>query len=142
MKNFLILCALAAAFSSCRNAESESLASASGSGFCSVDCMAKSKSGELACKKTSLELQQYKETVVANLKSKLQDKKELADGYAFKFSGSDQMVDDLTAFIKTERACCEFFTFKLSVSGDQSEAWLHLTGPEGTKDFIARELGL
>ena len=46
----------------------------------------------------------------------------------------------LAEFIKTERRCCEFFVFGLSVSGDKSEIWLELTGPEGTKDFISSEL--
>jgi hypothetical protein len=70
------------------------------------------------------------------------DKKELKDGYAFKFPGTDKMLDELTEFIKTERECCDFFTFNLSISGDKSEAWLELTGVEGAKDFISTELGL
>jgi hypothetical protein len=52
------------------------------------------------------------------------------------------MVDELTSFIKTERECCSFFTFNLSVAGDKSAAWLELSGPEGAKDFIKTELGL
>lgn len=52
------------------------------------------------------------------------------------------MLDELTEFIKTERACCDFFVFGLSISGDKSEAWLKLTGPEGTKEMITSELGL
>ena len=61
---------------------------------------------------------------------------------AFNFPGTDKVLDELTEFIKTERACCDFFTFALSVSGDQSEAWLKLTGAEGVKEFITSELGL
>jgi hypothetical protein len=103
---------------------------------------AKSKSGELSCKLTTPELQKRKETVLASLKSQITDKKELKDGYAFKFPGTDKVLDELTEFIKTERACCDFFTFNLSVSGDKSEAWLELTGVDGAKDFITTELGL
>jgi hypothetical protein len=62
------------------------------------------------------------------------------NGFAYKFEGSDSMLDELVTFIKTERACCDFFSFKLSVSGDQSETWLEITGPAGAKDFIAKEL--
>ena len=52
------------------------------------------------------------------------------------------MVDELATFVKTERACCDFFIFNLSISGDKSETWLKITGPRGTKDFIRAELEL
>lgn len=67
-------------------------------------------------------------------------KKELTNGYSYKFVGTDKMVDELTEFVKTERACCDFFVFNLSISGDKSEAWLEITGPKGAKDFIKTEL--
>lgn len=88
------------------------------------------------------ELKARKETVLASLKKKIIESHELKNGYAFKFSGSDQIVDELAEFIKTERECCSFFIFNLSVSGDKSEAWLTMTGVEGAKDFITEELGL
>lgn len=109
---------------------------------CNDDCKAKNKSSQLACKLTTPELQKRRETVIVSLKSKMTDKKELKDGYAFKFPGTDEMLDELNEFVKTERACCDFFTFSISISGDKSEAWLQLTGTEGTKDFIKTELGL
>lgn len=69
-------------------------------------------------------------------------KKELKNGFAYKFNGSDVMIDQLAAFVKTERACCDFFIFNLSISGDKSEAWLEITGPKGAKEFIKTELEL
>jgi len=109
--------------------------------LCSEECQAKSNS-EISCKLTTPELQKRKETVLASLKRQLIEKKELKDGYAFKFNGSDEMVDELTEFIKTERVCCDFFTFNLSISGDKSTAWLEMKGVEGAKEFISNELGL
>jgi hypothetical protein len=109
---------------------------------CSDDCKAKSKTGELSCKLTTPELQARKATVLESLRKQIVEKKELKDGYAFKFAGTDKMVDELIEFIKTERECCDFFTFNLSISGDKSEAWLELTGVDGAKDFIKTELEL
>lgn len=103
---------------------------------------ARNGSSEVSCKLTTSELQQRKETVLASLKKQVLEKKELPDGYAFRFNGSDQLIDELTEFIKSERACCSFFVFNLSVSGDGKEIWLSLTGPEGTREMIAGELGL
>ncbi len=96
----------------------------------------------VSCKLTSPELQKRKETVLASLKRQIIEKKELPNGYAFKFAGTNEVVDKLTEFFKTERACCSFFSFGLSISGNGKEAWLNLTGPEGTKEMITTELGL
>ncbi|WP_447952058.1 hypothetical protein [Chryseobacterium koreense] len=97
---------------------------------------------QMSCKLTTPELQKRKETVIASLKQQIIEKKELQDGYAFKFAGKDSVLDELTEFVKTERTCCDFFTFRISVSGDKSEAWLELTGGNRAKDFIISELGL
>ena len=105
---------------------------------CSVFC--KAKSTDLSCKLTTPELQKRKETVLASLKKQVMERRELNEGYAFKFPGSDKMIDELTEFIKTERECCDFFVFNLSINGDKSEAWLEITGVEGVKEFIALEL--
>ena len=48
-------------------------------------------------------------------------KKELNNGYAYKFSLAVSMVNELTEFVKMERACCGFFGFDLSISGDKKE---------------------
>lgn len=108
---------------------------------CGDSCSAKNESMEMSCKLTTPELRERKETVIASLKQQIIEKKELKNGFAFKFQGTDKVLDELTEFMKTERACCAFFTFGLSVSGDQSEAWLELTGPAGVKAFITAELG-
>lgn len=109
---------------------------------CSNDCKAQNKTGQMSCNLTTPELQKRKETVIASLKKQIIEKKELKNSYAFKFFGTDEVLDELTEFIKTERECCNFFTFTISVSGDKSEAWLELTGAKGAKDFIISELGL
>ena len=108
----------------------------------STSINANNSNSELTCKLTSEELRKRKETVLASLKKQILEKKELKDGYAFKFPGSDSTIDELTEFVKSERSCCSFFIFTLSFSGDGKEAWLSLTGPDGVKDMIKDELGL
>ncbi len=49
-----------------------------------------------------------------SLKQKLVYKKELTNGYAFKFPGTASVPDELAEFIKAERKCCGFFTFGFS----------------------------
>jgi hypothetical protein len=133
---FLILALTMTTFTNAQNKRSKS------STVCSDDCEAKNKKGALTCKLTSPELQQRKATTITNLKKQMLGKKELKNGFAYKFNGSDAMVDELATFVKTERICCDFFIFNLSISGDKSEAWLEITGPKGAKDFIKTELEL
>ncbi|HEV7622235.1 MAG TPA: hypothetical protein VGO09_10890 [Flavisolibacter sp.] len=110
--------------------------------ICTPDCEAKSKSTKFTCKLTTPELRKRKETVIESLKKQLLQKKELKNGYAYKFTGTDKMIDELTEFVKTERACCDFFVFNMSISGDKGEAWLEITGKSAAKDFIKSELEL
>ena len=137
MQKIILIILTAFAITGCKDSKNNLTAFA-----CTASCKAKSKTGPVSCKLTSPELQKRKETVLAGLKAKMTEKKELEDGYAFKFDGSDEMIDELTEFIKTERTCCDFFTFNLSISGDQSEVWLALTGAKEVKDFISMELEL
>lgn len=132
----------------CTSGEEESCTTAcdttSGSACCAggeEEAIAATGSSALVCKLTSKELRERKETIIASLKKQILEKKELSNGYAFKFAGTDNVIDELSEFVKSERSCCNFFTFGLSYSGDGKEAWLNLTGPEGTKDFIRTELG-
>ncbi len=104
--------------------------------------LAKNTNTVLTCKLMPDDLKVRKETVLQSLKEKVLERKELPNGYAFRFPGDDFMVDELIEFVKTERECCDFFVFNLSISGDKSEAWLELTGVEGAKDFVTAELGL
>lgn len=100
------------------------------------------KNKVVACRLTSPEMQKRKDKVLAALKLKVADRHELEDGYKYKFAGTHNLFDELVTFIKSERACCEFFTFDLSVSDSKSSIWLSITGPEGAKDFIRLEMDL
>ena len=98
--------------------------------------------GELACKLTTPEMDERKKTVLASLRRQVLDKEELDNGYRFKFVGTDSMINELTEFAKTERHCCDFFTFNLTMSGDTSTVWFEITGPAGAKEIIGTELEL
>ncbi len=66
---------------------------------------------------------------------------ELQDGYEFVFPGSAGEAIRLVELIDAERACCPFFTFELRFEPRGGPISLRVRGPEGTKEFIASELG-
>ncbi len=135
---------IAFTFTSCNNAKNNKMtADNKTTDACADDCCkAKNSSTNLSCKLTSAEMQKRKATVLESLRKQILEKKELPNGYAFKFNGSDKMFDELTEFIKTERECCDFFTFNLSIGGDKNEIWMQITGAEKAKEFIKTEMEL
>lgn len=99
------------------------------------------ESQALCCRLTAPELQQRKATVLASLRGKIEQRKETQDGYQFRFAATDSILDELTEFVKTERACCPFFEFNIRIGREGEPVWLELSGPEGAKQFIRDELG-
>ena len=89
----------------------------------------------LACTLTESE-QVTRSGEVNELFKDVQQVNELADGYAFRFPGSDSWASRLVQFIAFERGCCPFFTFALVFEQEQGPIWLHLRGPEGVKAII------
>jgi hypothetical protein len=102
----------------------------------------KGNSKEITCKLTAPELQKRRAEVLNSLKTKVLEKKELKDGYKYKFESTDLILDELISFIKTERLCCDFFNFSILISADDNYAWLFITGPKGAKEFIEMEMDL
>jgi hypothetical protein len=94
----------------------------------------------VACKLTTPELQKRKATVIAELKALVQERKELENGFSYKFEGSDQNLDKLNEFVKTERMCCDFFTFQITV--EENTALLRITGSKDAKEFLKDEVDL
>jgi len=94
----------------------------------------------ITCKLTTPELQKRKAIVIADLKRLVLERKELKNGFSYRFEGTDETLDKLNDFIKTERMCCDFFTFQITVE-DQT-ALLNITGPIGAKEFLKGEVDL
>jgi len=64
---------------------------------------------------------------------------ELADGYAYRFSGDDDRLQALLEFIAAERRCCPFFTFELIFTPHHGPIWLHLRGSAEIKAFVREQ---
>lgn len=96
---------------------------------------------DLTCRLSTLELSLRKKTVLAALKNEVLEVRETEQGFEYKFNSSDAMIDQLIEFVKTERQCCDFFVFALTIQKATSHLWLAIEGPKGTKEFIKTELG-
>ena len=104
------------------------------------DTTMETKAKTLTCKLTTAELRERKSNVIADLKLLVQERKELESGYSYLFESTDRILDQLNEFIKTERMCCDFFVFQLTIDGNA--AILDITGPAGAKEFLREEVDL
>jgi rhodanese-related sulfurtransferase len=90
----------------------------------------------VACSLCSSELAKRSEALRRELFGSVEERRELPDGFAYRFPGSDEFKDKLLAFAADERTCCAFFRIELAFKPGLGPIWLTLRGPEGAKDFI------
>jgi len=60
---------------------------------------------------------------------------ELPDGYRLRFP--PDLLSEITRMVDAERQCCRFLTFTVKVEPDDGPISLDLTGPAGTREFLA-----
>lgn len=64
----------------------------------------------------------------------------LPNGYAIRFP--PDALQAVAKFVANERKCCPFVSFELALSAESGSLWLRMTGPEGTREVLDRELNL
>ena len=91
----------------------------------------------IACNLTSAELQERRRTVLQKFRDAVIEVIELENGYAYSLPAGPDRLEELTTMIELERQCCPFLQFRLSLPTNNAPVWLELSGPEGTKEFLA-----
>lgn len=80
------------------------------------------------------------QTTSKDLFSRIEEFRELADGYEFRFASGPDLIVKLAEFISLEKLCCPFLKFVIEVEHEGGPVWLRLTGREGVKAFIREEI--
>lgn len=91
----------------------------------------------IACTLTTPELQERRSKLLQKVRAAALELKELEEGFAYRFSSDDSLLADLFTLIQLEHQCCPFLRFNLIVEAGNEPVWLELTGPTGTKEFLA-----
>jgi hypothetical protein len=91
----------------------------------------------IACSLTDAELQERSRDVLRRVGAAVVEVKELPDGYAYRLPSDTKWIGELAHLIQLERACCLFLRFQLIIEPDHGPIRLELTGPPGTKEFLA-----
>ena len=90
----------------------------------------------IACSLTGPELRERRETVLAAVRSRVREVREIESGMALRFDPEGNVLSALAELIELERQCCPFLQFALRVLPANGPLWLELTGPGGTREFL------
>src|SRR5439155_16939293 len=90
----------------------------------------------IACTLTNTDRQE-RGSVLQRVGEAIVEVKELGSGKHSRFPADSRWLDELITVIRLERECCQFLKFGLIVEPGTGPIWLELTGPDGTKEFLA-----
>jgi hypothetical protein len=88
----------------------------------------------IACNLTPGELAERGADLLPGLVARSSELRAVEHGYALRFESKDAEV--VFAVIASERQCCPFFRFEITLEPAAGPIWLTLTGPAGTREFI------
>jgi len=91
----------------------------------------------VACSLMPAELQERRRTLLSKMRSVVSEVKELEDGFRYQFPLADDVLSELVKLIQLEHQCCPFLTFRLTIDAGTDSVSLEMTGPQGTKEFLA-----
>lgn len=96
----------------------------------------------VACSLSSSELRERRDGLLAALVARAERRHWLDSGLRLAFAGDRDLVALLHRTVEAERQCCRFLRFQVSYEPDLGEVELEVSGPPGTRDFLATTLGL
>jgi hypothetical protein len=91
----------------------------------------------IACTLTPHEIAVRASTLLPGLLSRAREFQDRDDGVRLRFDATSETLQQITVVIDAERQCCRFLQFQLTVEPDGGPLWLDVSGPPGTKDFLA-----
>ena len=91
----------------------------------------------VACTLGPAALAARKEALLAQLLQRAERCEALADGYRLTFAATDETLVLIARAVAVERRCCEFLRFQITVEPSGGPVCFDLTGPAGTRQFLA-----
>ena len=91
----------------------------------------------VACSLMPAELQERRRGLLASVRAATSEVTELDEGFRYEFPLAGEVLGEITRLIQLEHQCCPFLTFRLTIQAGADSVFLDLTGPPGTKEFLA-----
>ena len=87
------------------------------------------------------EMQRRREGLLSELKRRVQGLEDRPDGYRMQFASGGDTLALIASVVEAERQCCRFLRFAIQVEPADGPIYLDLSGPPGTREFLASMLG-
>jgi hypothetical protein len=96
----------------------------------------------IACTLGPAAIKARREDLLGGLVRQAEERVDLPNGYRVRFKAQDGLLSMIANVVDTERQCCRFLRFQLTIEPDERSIWLEFTGPPGTREFLAGMLEL
>ena len=90
----------------------------------------------IMCELTPAEISAGRATLLPGLLAQAKEWTALPDGFRWRFAASGEFLAAAAEMMNTERQCCRFLRFVLTVEPGGGPVWLEITGPQGTVEFL------
>ena len=97
------------------------------------------RASELACALGPGELDQRQQKLAA-FRARAREVRELDAGFALQFDLDDRTFQEAASIVSDESHCCSFLDFRLTVQPSRKLLAVEITGPQGTKEFLAANI--
>ena len=91
----------------------------------------------IACTLSPDDLRTRRGTLLPGLMRLVRRAEPLESGCRYHFDAAGDVLAAITRAIDAERQCCRFFRFQVTVEQDGGPIVLDVTGPPGTREFLA-----
>ncbi|MGH9929997.1 MAG: hypothetical protein ACREA9_12355 [Pyrinomonadaceae bacterium] len=79
--------------------------------------------------------------MLSKMRAAVTESTELDNGFIYQFTSDGELISELANLIQLEHQCCPFLRFRLTVEPGEGAVSLEMTGPKGTKEFLAEIFG-
>ena len=90
----------------------------------------------VACTLTPDALEARRAGLLSDLLRRADGREDTPDGLRLRFVPTDDTLTTIARAVETERHCCRFLRFEITIEPDGGPVFLELTGPPGTREFV------
>jgi hypothetical protein len=91
----------------------------------------------IVCTLTPNALRARREGLLSDLMRQAEGHDELPEGLRLRFAATGDRLSTIARAVEAERHCCRFLRFGITVESDGGPIFLELSGPPGTREFVA-----
>lgn len=91
----------------------------------------------IVCTLTPDALRARREGLLSDLVRQAQGHEELPEGVRLRFVPAGDTLSTIARAVEAERHCCRFLRFAITIEADGGPIVLELSGPPGTREFVA-----